>query len=97
MSILHAIISQLSKKSNYLKQINEAELFEKSHVNILTIFIKLWQGSVGLCKDYSEAGSHVLVANGFRQCKEFQQFQDLKKECQFTSKITQNKLQLFYV
>ena len=60
------------------KQINEAELLKKSHVNILTTFIKLWQGSVGLCKDYPEAaGSHVLVANGFRHCKEFQQFQDL--------------------
>ena len=80
MSILQAIISQLSKKSNsYLKQINEAELLKKSYISILTIFIKLWQGSVGLCKDYLEAGSHALVANGFRQCKEFQQFQDLKK------------------
>ena len=66
------------------KQINEAELsalniLKKSHVHTLTIFGKLWQASVELCKHHPVAGSHVLVANGFEQCKEFQQFQDLRK------------------
>ena len=50
MSTLHAIISQLSKKSKADKW---GRTFEEipCYLNILTVFGMLWQASVGVCKD----------------------------------------------
>jgi len=82
MSALNAIIiisPLITKPKAYEGELSPSKILKKSHVNILTIFNKFWQALIKLYKQRPEADSHVLVANGFNQCIEFQRFQDLKK------------------